>query len=273
MRDLEGYKDTRHQLFILKPGQRASWIGFAMSYHLLGDYDMAFSVLEEYRKTQQDKPTEKQYAIEHSEFLLYQNLVMRDGKQYDEALKHIQMYEKDILNKLVLQEIKYELYMLLNQYDRAETILRDLIERNAENKKYYLDLEKCLHMTTSYEKMKFYDDLIEKYPRADAPKQIRLQFLTGEPFSNAVGSYLQRGFQKGVPSLFQSVKFLYSSSEKVKIIDTLIQTYLKNIVTHGTFDSLSNGNNGVVDEDIEPATTLLWLQYYLAQHYDYLEDT
>ncbi|CAF1077117.1 unnamed protein product [Didymodactylos carnosus] len=273
MRDLEGYKETRHQLFILKPGQRASWIGFAMSYHLLGDYDMALSVLEEFRKSQQDKQTEKQYDIEHSEFLLYQNLVMRDGKQYEEALKHIQAYEKDILNKLTLQEIKYDLYMRLNQYNRAETILRDLIERNTENKKYYFDLEKCLNMTTSSEKMKLYNDLIEKYPRADAPKQIRLQFLTGEPFSEAIGSYLQRGFQKGVPSLFQSVKFLYSSLEKVQIIGSLTQTYLNNLLTYGTFHSLSDNNNGVMDEDIEPATTLLWLQYYLAQHYDYLGNT
>ena len=26
-------------------------------------------------------------------------------------------------------------------------------------------------------------------------------------------------------------------------------------------------------EEVEPATSLLWLQYYLAQHYDYLGDT
>jgi peptide alpha-N-acetyltransferase len=38
---------------VLRPGQRASWIGYAMSYHLLKDYDMAMKVLEEYRKTQQ----------------------------------------------------------------------------------------------------------------------------------------------------------------------------------------------------------------------------
>lgn len=31
---------------------------------------------------------------------------------------------------------------------------------------------------------------------------------------------------------------------------------------------LANGKEGV-----EPPTSLLWLQYYLAQHYDYLGDT
>jgi len=46
------FQDTRYQLLVLRPAQRASWIGYAMAYHLLKDYDMALKVLEEYRKTQ-----------------------------------------------------------------------------------------------------------------------------------------------------------------------------------------------------------------------------
>jgi peptide alpha-N-acetyltransferase len=158
-----------------------------MSYHLLGDYDMAQSVLEEFRKTQQDRPApsaDKPFDNEHSEFLLYQNLVLREAEQYEDALRHIQIHEKDIYNKLALAEIKYDLYIRLNTFDRAETILRDLIERNPENKKYYFMLEKCLHLTNSDEKSKLYENLIEKYPKADAPKQICLQFLTGKLFRN-----------------------------------------------------------------------------------------
>ena len=41
-------------------------------------------------------------------------------------------------------------------------------------------------------------------------------FVVGEPFTKSMGSYLQKGFQKGVPSLFQSMKYLYSSTEKVR---------------------------------------------------------
>lgn len=37
---------------MLRPTQRASWIGFAMAYHLLCDYDMALKILEDFRKTQ-----------------------------------------------------------------------------------------------------------------------------------------------------------------------------------------------------------------------------
>ncbi|XP_027633031.1 N-alpha-acetyltransferase 16, NatA auxiliary subunit isoform X5 [Falco biarmicus] len=53
MRDLEGYRETRYQLLQLRPTQRASWIGYAIAYHLLKDYDMALKLLEEFRKTQQ----------------------------------------------------------------------------------------------------------------------------------------------------------------------------------------------------------------------------
>lgn len=37
----------------LRPAQRASWIGYAIAYHLLEDYEMAAKILEEFRKTQQ----------------------------------------------------------------------------------------------------------------------------------------------------------------------------------------------------------------------------
>lgn len=39
-------------MLVLRPAQKASWIGYAMAYHLLKDYDMALKILEEYRKTQ-----------------------------------------------------------------------------------------------------------------------------------------------------------------------------------------------------------------------------
>lgn len=52
MRDLEGYKETRHHLFKLRPSQHASWIGFAMSYHLLGDLEMANSILDAFNQSQ-----------------------------------------------------------------------------------------------------------------------------------------------------------------------------------------------------------------------------
>lgn len=52
MRDLEGYRETRYQLLMLRPTQRVSWIGYAMSFHLLGDYNNALGILEDFIEQQ-----------------------------------------------------------------------------------------------------------------------------------------------------------------------------------------------------------------------------
>ena len=103
MRDLEGYKETRHQLFSLRPTQRASWIGFAMSYHLLEDYEMALKILEEFRQTQK-KPS---YDYEYSELLMYQNMVIRESGNMEAALRHLEEYESAICDKISLKEIDF----------------------------------------------------------------------------------------------------------------------------------------------------------------------
>ena len=46
-------QDTRYHLLQLKPGQRASWIGYAIANHLLKEYSLAYRILEEFGKTQQ----------------------------------------------------------------------------------------------------------------------------------------------------------------------------------------------------------------------------
>lgn len=46
-------QETRYQLLQLRPGQRASWIGYAVAYHLLEDFEMAAKIVDEFHKTQQ----------------------------------------------------------------------------------------------------------------------------------------------------------------------------------------------------------------------------
>lgn len=50
---LVSLQETRYQLLQLRPAQRASWIGYAVAYHLLEDFEMAAKIVEEFRKTQQ----------------------------------------------------------------------------------------------------------------------------------------------------------------------------------------------------------------------------
>lgn len=52
IRVILGFQETRYQLLVLRPGQRASWIGYAMAFHLLKEFDMALKIIEAFRNTQ-----------------------------------------------------------------------------------------------------------------------------------------------------------------------------------------------------------------------------
>ncbi|XP_070265096.1 N-alpha-acetyltransferase 16, NatA auxiliary subunit isoform X6 [Myotis yumanensis] len=189
MRDLEGYRETRYQLLQLRPTQRASWIGYAIAYHLLKDYDMALKLLEEFRQTQQVPLNKIDY--EYSELILYQNQVMREADLFQESLEHIETYEKQICDKLSVEEIK------------------------------------------------------------------------GEKFRELMDKFLRVNFSKGCPPLFTTLKSLYYNTEKISVIQELVTNYEASLKTCDFFSLYENGEK-------EPPTTLLWVQYFLAQHFDKL---
>ncbi|XP_037585593.1 N-alpha-acetyltransferase 16, NatA auxiliary subunit isoform X2 [Cebus imitator] len=229
MRDLEGYRETRYQLLQLRPTQRASWIGYAIAYHLLKDYDMALKLLEEFRQTQQVPPNKMDY--EYSELILYQNQVMREADLFQESLEHLETYEKQICDKLLVEEIKGEILLKLGRLKEASEVFKNLIDRNAENWCYYEGLEKALQIS--------------------------------ERFRELMDKFLRVNFSKGCPPLFTTLKSLYYNTEKVSIIQELVTNYEASLKTCDFFSPHENGEK-------EPPTTLLWVQYFLAQHFDKL---
>lgn len=59
---------------------------------------------------------------------------------------------------------------------------------------------------------------------------------------------------------------MYSKSEeKTKIVEELMQEYRKNLIDHLSFDE---DKSTAGNEDV---TTIVWVDYYLAQHYNYLK--
>jgi len=260
MRDLEGYKETRHQLFQLRPTQRASWIGFAMSYHLLKDYDMALKILEEFRKTQK-KPG---YDYEYSELLLYQNMVLKESGDISAALAHLDQYESAICDKISLRETRGEYLLNLKRFDEAERIFMDLLKRNPENHEYYRQLELSRHAESEEDRLNIYDEYHEKFPRAQAPKRLPLNFLTGEQFERRLRQYIINAIRKGVPPLFVDLQPLYTDSEKSKVMVSMVCGFMDNLEKHASFDE-----DGMVKE---APTCLLWTYYYVAQQYDFHGD-
>uniref|UniRef100_A0A5F9CJF2 N-alpha-acetyltransferase 16, NatA auxiliary subunit n=1 Tax=Oryctolagus cuniculus TaxID=9986 RepID=A0A5F9CJF2_RABIT len=270
MRDLEGYRETRYQLLQLRPTQRASWVGYAIAYHLLKDYDMALKLLEEFRQTQQIPPNKVDY--EYSELILYQNQVMREADLFQQSLEHIEMYEKQVCDKLLVEEIKGEILLKLGRLNEASEVFKNLIDRNAENWCYYEGLEKALQLSslgpflphgTLEERLQIYEEISKQHPRAISPRRLPLNLVPGEKFKELMDKFLRVNFSKGCPPLFTTLKSLYYNAEKVSIIQELVTNYEASLKTCEFFSPYENGEK-------EPPTTLLWVQYFLAQHFDKL---
>jgi len=260
MRDLEGYKETRHQLFQLRPTQRASWIGFAMSYHLLEDFEMALKILEEFRKTQK-KPS---YDYEYSELLMYQNMVIRESGDIDAALSHLELYEQAICDKISFKETRGRYLLQLGRLKDANDVFVDLLKRNPENHEYYKQLEIAREANTSDEKLAIYVEYQEKFPRAQAPKRLPLNFLDGAELESRLSTYIKTALRKGVPPLFVDLRPLYLDPLKYKLIEDLVNSLLENQLKVSSFESCGT--------PMESPTSLLWTYYFLAQHYDYKGD-
>lgn len=268
MRDMEGYKDTRYQLFLLRPTQRASWIGFAMSYHLLGDYEMANSILETFRRSQLVNPNNKNTILdyEHSELLLYQNQVIAEAGRCEDAVKHLEMFSDQIMDKLAVKETSGEYMIKLGRFSEAIKIFGNLIHRNPENTLYYVKLIESKQLTED-KIVDFYIEYQKLYPNAIAPRRLALNHASGDLFKQLVDDYLQRGLKKGVPPLFVDLRSLYSDTSKVDIMQSLLLQYVESLMACGCFYKKDQG------QDQAPASALLWTYYFLAQHYDYLKDT
>ncbi|XP_041846558.1 LOW QUALITY PROTEIN: N-alpha-acetyltransferase 15, NatA auxiliary subunit-like [Melanotaenia boesemani] len=261
MRDLEGYRETRYQLLQLRPAQRASWIGYAVAYHLLEDFEMAAKIVEEFRKTQQTSPDKVDY--EYSELLLYQNQVLREAGLYKEALDHLNNYEKQICDKLAVEETRGELLLKLERPEEASEVYRRLQERNSENWAYYQGLEKALKPGSMEEHFRIYEEAWVKFPKGLVPRRLPLNFLTGEKFRECLDTYLRMNFSKGCPPVFTTLKSLYCDREKVMIIEELVVSYESCLKSCRMFSENDDGKE-------EPPTTLLWVQYFLAQHFDFI---
>lgn len=266
MRDLEGYKETRHQLFKLRPSQHASWIGFAMSYHLIGDLETANSILETFRQSQALIET---HDYRHSELLLYQNQILIESGNLEKALQHLIDYESQIVDKLAVKETMGDLYIQLNQHSTAIPIYEYLIKRNPENTQYYLKYFDAKQIDDGNKKLDIYRIFQEEYPYAMCPKRMPLDVVNGESFREIVDQYLRKGLRKGVPPLFVNIRSLYQDNNKVDIIAQLIEDYYINLKETGHFSKDDNINKKLC----EPASALLWTTLFLAQHYDYLRDT
>ncbi|XP_046912058.2 LOW QUALITY PROTEIN: N-alpha-acetyltransferase 15/16 [Dermatophagoides farinae] len=314
-RDLEGYRDSRYQLFSLRPGERSTWIGCAMAYHLTGDHMTAVNILTEYQKSSstgnnarnRNSRRQNNEIYEHSELLLYHVFILFECNRFDEALSLLDSHENDIVDKVSYFEYKCRIYLALERFEDAQYILlKQLIDRNPENAAYFTLLEQAKQINSDDEaqRLQLYEEMAKVYPRSQTVARIPLNFVTIiDVFRIKIDAYLKKGFRKGQPALFRDLKNLYRKelknclssltgakldtslspnitrqelaaiikshrtirlSPKIEVIENLLLDYTENLLTNCTFDGQS--------EDEESATCLLWVYYFLAQHFDVLKE-
>ncbi|XP_040847277.1 N-alpha-acetyltransferase 16, NatA auxiliary subunit isoform X2 [Ochotona curzoniae] len=200
---------------------------------------------------------------EYSELILYQNQVMREADLFQQSLEHIETYEKQVCDKLLVEEIKGEILLKLGRLNEASEVFKNLIDRNAENWCYYEGLEKALQLSTIEERLQIYEEISKQHPRAISPRRLPLNLVPGEKCRDLMDKFLRVNFSKGCPPLFTTLKSLYYNAEKVSIIQELVTNYEASLKACDLFSPCENGEK-------EPPTTLLWVQYFLAQHFDKL---
>lgn len=257
MRDMEGYRDTRYILLQLKSGQQASWIGYGVALHLVKDYDMAFTVLEEFRKTQQ---AQNRQNYEYSELIFYQVTILREARQHEQALKHMEKHKTHMLDKSSWLEIQAEILIDLEKYSKAEKVCTELLYRNPENRRYFELMERAVRPGSVNEREEIYDVISEIFPKSHCPIILPLYFTTGPSFKRRIERFLRNGLQRAVPPLFVILKPLYKDKEKVQIIEDIVLKFKESLENCEKFSP--------TDEYKQSPTVTLWTWCYIAQHFD-----
>lgn len=278
MRDLAGFVHTRRHLLTLKPTNRNNWFTFAVSQHLMDRQAQAVGIVKAYEDTLEGTP-ENDY--EHSEMLLYKNMLLEEDGLKQEALDHLESCAEHIVDGLFLKEKRADLMRQLGRTSEAEAIYRTLLRRNPEHHGYHAGLQACVLGSSAapveqwlHEEVddaaestlkQLYAELQHQHPKSAVCKRIPLDFARDSThFRIAAKTYILPALRKGVPSLFADLKPLYASPAKGKVLGEIFSDWLESLAESGKL-------RGEVTKELP--TTLLWVRVLASQHYDMMGDT
>ena len=263
MRDYQGYIQSRRAILQSKTLWRQNWTALAVAQHLAGNLWDAERTLTTFEETLRSPPPKTD--IEHAEAILYKNAIIAEMGDTERALAHLDATAKHNLDKSWVMEKRAEYLLHLDQRSEAEKAYEALIERNSECRIYYHGLIAAKGIDTADKQAlrALYQEYSERYPKADGPRRIPLDFLEGEDFKQAAGPYLHQMLFKGVPSAFANIKALYSSPSKRDAVQELVEAFARGEISHPT-----NGIDGVKGAESSDRFETS-IHFFLAQHYSY----
>ena len=278
-RQYDGYIELKRQQLIDNSKLRSNWLAYAIGNHLNMNINKAIQILDAYDATRisgidtENINDKFQSAYDDNEYILYKSMLYECNKQYQVALQYLLTNEQKVMDKLYFKQKCGEFYIELQQYEQSEQLYRELLDINNDNYIYHTGLLKSTQLydinnkyTTEQENklIKLYTTLQSLYPSSSACHRLPLTYIShhNTAYNDMCGQYIRQRLTKGIPSLFNDLKPLYTDEDKVNVIQELIESYINNLQQYHKF--YAN------DTTVEPPNTLLWAYVYAACHYDKL---
>ena len=225
-----------------------------MSFHLLGKYEQAESILLTFEDVFKDQPAGPLSAYEDSEVALYFNTILVESGDYQKALEHLNTIKTRVVDTNSWLEMRGKLLhnrafinLKLQNHQDAGLDYESLVDKNPENVEYLKGLAVSKGFinadgsSKSPEIFAFFQALSAKYPKSYAIMMQPLSYADGDDFKSIVDIHFVKMLRKGVPSLFKSFKDVLRNKKKMLIVQELMESYYDSLKNKGKFAN-SNGN-------------------------------
>jgi len=263
MRDYIGYRDARYQLLVLRPGNKANWVAYANACHMLGDYDMALKIIDDYLKNKNDMKDP-----EHGDLVYYKVTVLQEAGRLSDAIDFLAENAAVMPDRLTYLELRADLLFKLGRIADAEEVYMRLLERNHDGVDYMKRVEECKELLNADKPSdtkriikEFYEKLIEKYPRNRLVKMRALLFMETDEFQRKFLEFLITGLRSGLPSLFNCLSMFYEKFE-ISFVEKFLVDFVRKCDQSGYEKASLDGS-----PHQELPSTAVWVYYFLAQHF------
>lgn len=162
-------------------------------------------------------------------------------------------------------ELLARLYLKNGQTKNAVMCLENLLRLNSSNQEYYkqilaaseIDIKDPANDAKVLEILQKYEEVL---PKSNAHKRLAIEIIQpGEEFKAKLINYLRPLIIKGVPSIINDMRSLYSNKGKVEILGNLLLDYATNMENEMVLSK--------DDQEEQDPTVQFWLYYYISHHY------
>lgn len=241
VRDFPGAVNSITKLMQKQARNKIYCTCYILANHLAGNYEVSENFIDQNREFMVNKMS----RVELNEFCMYEAFLYKCHGKYDQAIKILLDYEKEIVDKNSRLELLAELYIKTDKKEDAKDCYEKLLERNPSCVKFYhgifksrgIDLDN-LDEAAEEQITEIIKNKIEEHPRLLFLKRFLLKFLNKEEeFRHHFEAYCRHFLEKGIPSLVNDIEKMISTDEvKFKVVKETFEKYLGTIQDDLTID-------------------------------------